>query len=154
MKEKNLLITVIITILMIGIIFIVYYTCNVVPKEKKIEFNKIESKDIIKEFEIQNKKVRTAIYYTLNSEIFKQYNFHSYVSGDGTGRKIYLETYIISKDKEKCYKIKTNCYDYQDPKRLKFLGYYYNFFIDKRKEYNIAVYIPDNDILYITNIEI
>lgn len=133
--------------------FIVYFLSNIIPK--KISYN-FENTEIfsVNDFNIENKSGRIAIFFNTDSSLFKEYKYHSYISGDGIGNKIFLEMYLISKDKEICYKIKSICYDYDNKENLKFMGYYYDMFIDKQKEYYIAIFIPDTNILYDTNITI
>lgn len=135
------------------IIFIIYFANNVIPKKAKKEFDNIShDNSFIKNYSIEKQNARIAIYLDTTSEIFKQYNYHSYISGEGTGRKINLQMYLISEDS--CYQIKTHCYEYTNAENLKFIGYYYNKFIKQNEKYNLAIYVPENEILYKTNIEI
>ena len=154
MKDKYFLITLITACLFIIIILIIYYASNIIPQKKNFKFNYINSQEFINNYEVQDNNGRIAIYLNINSKVFKNYDYHSYISGDGTGPKIFLEMYLVSEDKELCYKIKSNCYDYQNLDDIKILGYYYEMFINKQKKYNLAIYIPVNDLLYITDIDI
>ena len=156
MKKKINFLTVFISITILVIItFLIYFISNVKPKKVKYSFeNTIENENIINNCIIEKNGSRTAIYFDTIPEIFKEYNYHSYISGDGVGRKIWLQLFLVSEKKDICYKIKSYCYDYSDTNNFKFLGYYYNNFIKKNEKYNLAIYVPETDNMYITNIEI
>lgn len=142
-------------VLMLAIAFFIYFINNVKPKKIEFNFNKcVEEESFINRYAIEKNKQKITLYFETNSEIFEGYNYHSYVSGDGYGKKIKLETYLISEDKSICYKLKTNCYDYTDIDNIKFVCCYYNSFIKLDQKYKIAIYVEDKDILYLTNIEI
>lgn len=142
-------------LLILIMIFTVYFISNIKPNKVKYNFeNYIKDDSFIKDCYIENNKTKTTIYFETNSEIFKEYNYHSYVSGDGCGKKIRLETYLISKDKTLCYKIKTNCYDYSDVDNIKFVSCYYNNFIKSNTKYNLAIYAVETNTLYLTDIEV
>ncbi len=149
----KVLISISILIIIVFSTFIVYFLSNIIPKKISYNFENTEIFEL-KDYNIENKSGRIAIFFNTNSSLFKEYKYHSYISGDGVGNKIFLELFLISKDKEICYKIKSICYEYEDKENLKFMGYYYDMFIDKKKEYNLAIFIPDTNILYDTNITI
>lgn len=156
MKKRFNFFTVFIGIsLLIVIIFMLYFISNIKPSKKQFNFaNSIKDRSFIKNYQIERKNGRIAIYFETNSEIFKEYNYHSYISGDATGRKIDLQTFLVSEDNNICYKIKSYCYDYSNTEDLKFIGYYYENFIDTNKKYKVAIYTTETDMLYITDIEI
>ena len=134
-------------------IFGIYFIENIKPKRTKFEFTNISKEaDFINNYDIVNKNGRIAIYLDINSAIFKEYNYHSYISGDGIGRKINMKAYLISEDEFICYKIKCNCYDYSNMENLKFMGYYYENFIKSDKKYKLAIYVEDTNIMYVTDI--
>lgn len=135
--------------------FFMYFINNIIPKKTNIKFDNISTDNsFVKNYTIENKNGRIAIYLNTSDEIFKQYDYHSYISGDATGRKINLQMYLICEKDSSCYKIKTYCYDYSDMENLKFLGYYYNKFIRQNEKYKLAIYVPENEKLYITDIQI
>ena len=135
------------------IVFIIDFANNIIPTKINNQFNNIsKDKNFINNYTVKNEKGRIAILLETTSQIFKQYDYHSYISGDATGKKINLEMYLISE--MQCYKIKSYCYEHTNIENLKFLGYYYNKFIEKNEKYNLAIYVPENDILYVTDIQI
>ena len=141
--------------ILILIIFIIYFYGNKIPR--KIEYNftqKVLEQTFINQYEIEKNDEEIKIFLNMKDTIFKHYDYHSYVSGDGSGKKLQLEMYLISEDEALCYKIKSYCYDYQNIEELKFMGYYDNKFINKSQKYNLSIYVPDTEILYITNIEL
>lgn len=142
-------------LLLISIFFITYFISNIKPNKEKFEFsNIVNENEFINSYKVERKSKRTAIYLEINSNIFKEYNYHSYISGDGVGKMIFLQMYLISDDNKECYKIKSYCYDYSDLNDLKFIGYYYENFINNKKKYKLSIYVPETDILYSTDIEI
>lgn len=140
--------------ILILLIFAVYFCCNVFPRKERISINNIANDDAIINYKIENVSARISIFFSTNSSIFKAYDYHSYISGDGHGEKIFLRTYLISEDKTICYRIKSLCYDYSDSENLKFIASFYNDFIDTNKKYKLAIYIVEKDIWYLTDIEI
>lgn len=154
-KRFNFLVIFILISLLIITIFVLYFINNIKPSKRKFEFdNPIEDSSFITNYVIEKNNGRNAIYFDTNSEIFKEYHYHSYISGDGIGRKIDLQTYLVSEDKKQYYKIKSYCYDYSNTEELKFIGYYYDKFIETDQKYNLAIYATETDKLYITDIEI
>lgn len=141
--------------LLILLIFLICMIINAMPNKENYDFpNIIESASVIKNSTIDNKSGRVSIYFDTDSSIFKAYDYHSYISGDGYGEKIYLNTYLVSEEDNMCYKIKTYCYDYSDSQNLKFIVSYYDKFIDTSKRYKLGIYVIDTEIFYITDIEI
>ena len=140
---------------MVLIVFGIYFFTNIIPRKTKYKFAEtILEQDFINNYQIENQNERIAIFLNIKDTIFKQYDYQSYISGAGTGKKIELQMYLISKDTSLCYKIKSYCYNYENAEELKFMGYYYNKFINKNEKYNLAIYVPDTEILYMTEIEI
>ena len=85
--------------LLIIIIFILYFINNIKPCKKQFDFeNSIRYTSFINNYRIEKNNGRIAIYFETNSEIFKEYNYHSYISGNSTGRKIDLQTFLVSED--------------------------------------------------------
>lgn len=156
MKKRFNFFTIFIGIsLLIFITFMLYFIDNIKPSKIKFNFeNSIRDMSFVKNYQIERKNGRIAIYFETSSEIFKEYNYHSYISGDATGRKINLQTFLVSEDNTICYKIKSYCYDYSNTEDLKFISYYYEKFINTNKKYNLAIYTTETDMLYITDIEI
>ena len=141
--------------ILVLIVFAIYFFSNIIPRRTKYKFAEtISEQNFINNYEIENQNRRIAIFLNIKDTIFKQYDYHSYISGEGIGKKIELQLYLISEDKSVCYKIKSYCYNYENAEELKFMGYYYNMFIDKKEKYNLAIYVPDTEILYMTDIKI
>lgn len=132
--------------------FLIYFICNVKPVKVSNKFDKtIKETNFIKNTQIENKSGRTTIYFETDVDIFKKYQYNSYISGEGEDYKIDLELYLISEDT--CYKIKSYCYE-QNEDTVKFMGYYYDMFINKNQKYNLSIYVKDTNTLYITDISI
>ena len=137
------------------IVFVLYFVDNIKPKKTDIKFYNISNnQNFMKKCEIENNQNKISIYLDTTSEIFKQQNYHSYISGDGVGKNINLKMYLISKQDSSCFEIKSYCYENTNLDNLKFLGYYNNKFIKQDQKYNLAIYVPENEILYMTDIEI
>lgn len=153
-KKLNFLTIFLSGILLILLIFVIYIMFNITPKKEKFEFDNVVEDSHIVNHKVDNLSGRVSIYFELDSSIFQAYNYHSYISGDGNGEKIYLKSYLLSEDKDTCYEIKSFCYDYSNKQNLKFIASYYDKFIDTSKKYKLAIYVVDTNICYITEIEV
>ncbi len=153
-KKINFLIVFIIIAILIIITFSIYILNNAMPKRKELNFNNLSEEIVINNSKVENLSGRVSIYFDTKADIFKAYDYYSYISGEGHGEKIFLKTYLIPEDEDSCYEIKSFCYDYSDSENLKFIASYYENFLDDSKKYKLAIYVIDTDMCYITDIEI